>query len=196
MRPVGGAILAGGKATRWGGIAKGLVEVAPGVTMLDRARQAMEGAGVRGIVIIATNGAPYAALGLPVIPDLRAEAGPLAGIEAALAHHAARHEATLILPCDLPGITAREARLLRAAFEETDSGVVVAVTRGSLWHPLCAVVHDRILPLITAALDHGERSVRRVWQEAGAAPVHFADPTPFINANTPEDLAQWQAEKR
>lgn len=188
MSRIAGAILAGGKARRWGGVVKGLVEVAPGVTMLDRARSALEGAGVRDIVIVATNAAPYTPLGLPVIPDLRAEAGPLAGIEAALAHHAGRHEATLILPCDLPCITGWEATRLREAFEEAEAGVVVAVTGGSLWHPLCAVVHDRLLPLITTALDRGERSVRRVWREAGATQVHFADPMPFINANRPEDL--------
>lgn len=188
MSRIAGAILAGGKATRWGGVIKGLVEVAPGVTMLDRARSALEGAGVQDIVVVAGQTSPYGDLGLPVIPDLRPDAGPLAGIEAALTYHAARHEATLILPCDMPRITAREVARLREAFQEAQEGVVQAVTEGCLWHPLCAVVRNRLRPLITAALDRGERSVRRVWQEAGATPVHFADPTPFINANTPDDL--------
>lgn len=198
---IAAAILAGGNALRYGGVAKGFLEAEPGISIIEKELSELGSAGVQEVIIVANDPAPYKALRLAVIPDLRTGIGPLAGIEAALSHYSGMYEATLLLPCDLPGITAREIRALTDAFVVNSASVVAAVTAESgartsgsfLWHPLCAVVHNDLYCTVSRAIDDGQRRPRALWQEVGAMPVHFDDPTAFFNVNSPEDLARWRA---
>ena len=186
-----GAILAGGLATRYGGAVKGDLDAGGGRTILQRLLAELAAAGIDEVIVSANDPARYASLGRPVVADLRPGLGPLGGIEAVLAHHAGRFNATVLLPCDLPGITAAQIGELAAAFRGGQSRIVVAETGDSFRHPLCSVVHNGLLPDISAALDAGELSVGRLWHKLGAAAVRFDDQTPFFNVNTPQDLANW-----
>ncbi len=187
------AILAGGAASRYGGRPKGLLEIAPGLTIIENEIRQLRRAGLGEIVIVANDAQPYSELGLQVIPDLRSGCGPLAGIEAALSHSARRFEATLFLPCDLPGITAKEISRLCTAFANAQARIAVCTTGPCSVQPLCTVVQNGLLPEIAAALDRGERSPRRLWHHLGALQVSFADAAPFHNVNEPADLAAWLA---
>ena len=191
--PVCGAILAGGRAERYGGVAKGLLRVGS-ETIIGRALAAFAGAGVHDVVISANDGEPYGQFGRTIVPDLRSGLGPLGGVEAVLAALEGRAAAVAFLPCDLPGITAAELRALVCAFAAGSELLAVAVTDDSFWHPLCAVVHNAALPAISEALDGGERGVHRVWERLGARPVRFEDPGAFRNINTPRELERWRAE--
>jgi molybdopterin-guanine dinucleotide biosynthesis protein A len=188
---MGAAILAGGQASRYGGIPKGRLEIAPGLTIIENELRQLRDAGLSEIVIVANDPQPYLPLGAPIIPDLRTGCGPLGGLEAALTYFGARAEAILCLPCDLPGITAGEIRQLREAFVNSGARVAVCLSAPDRMEPLCAVVHRDLLPAITAALEAGAGGAGRLWRQLGALEVPFADPAPFCNVNTPADLAQW-----
>jgi molybdopterin-guanine dinucleotide biosynthesis protein A len=191
-----GAILAGGGATRLGGLAKGALDVGDGRTMARRALDALTAAGIEDVIVCAAAAAAYGQLGCAVVPDLRPGAGPLGGIEAALAHYAGRCDAVVLLPCDTPGIGAAEVRALAAAFRASGAPVVAAAGPDGRWHPLCAVLRNGILGRVSEALDAGRAGVGDLWRALGAKPVRFDDETPFVNVNTPEDLHRWRELER
>ncbi len=197
--PLVGAILAGGRGTRMGSTAKGLLERTPGQPIIGHLLREMERAGLRDLLILANEEAPYARFGRPVVPDRRPGLGPLAGIEAGLDRLARRGTARgiLFLPCDLPALSAREIRRLVEAFRRRPRGVKAAVveSRRPESHPLCCVVHRELGPRVRAALDEGERRVGRLWTRLAAEPVPFRDPRPFRNLNTPADLRAWRRDR-
>ncbi|MCL5103471.1 MAG: molybdenum cofactor guanylyltransferase [Armatimonadetes bacterium] len=192
MAGFGAAILAGGKATRLGGIEKALIEIEPGVTMLEKIARQIELCGPEEIIVLANDPEPYGKFGCPVIHDLTPGIGPLAGIEAGLSYYRGRHDTVLFVPCDVPRITAVELSALVQAFRECGKPVVYAETGDFFAHPLCSVVHIGALETVSEVMTRGVRKVKDVWLELGAVPVHFDDPAPFVNVNTPEDVARWR----
>lgn len=186
------ALLAGGGARRFGGRPKGLLRRPDGATFVEHLLGVASAAGLAPRIIAANDPDPYRSFGVPVVGDLRPGIGPLAGIEAALAHLAGSCGGVLFLPCDLPGISSREATLLRDAFLSRRARIVVARTADFSWHPLCSVVHIDRRGAVGEALDRGERGVGRLWEALGAEPVDFPDARPFFNVNTPEDLEAWR----
>ena len=193
---IAAGVLAGGRGKRFGGRPKGLLKVAPGICIMEKQLTELARSGMEEMIILANNPLPYKAFGSKIVPDLRAGTGPLGGIEAAVSYYASRFKATLFLPCDLPGITARQIKILKEGFVRARAGVAVAVTEGGLREPLCAVVDNRLLPAISKAIDGGKRKVGEVWQSLDMAFVHFSDPEPFFNLNTPLDLVSWLAGQR
>ena len=187
-----GAILVGGKASRYGGVQKALLDAGGGTAIVHGIIHEMTRAGLEEILILARDDRTCGDLGREVVMDLRSDGGPLAGIEAAITHLAGRCRALLLCPCDLPGITHRQFTALINAFHATAAPVVVAETGDFFWHPLCAVVHIDVFPAVAAALDHAKGGVATLWRDLGAEAVHFDDPTPLFNVNTPEDLANWR----
>lgn len=190
---IAGAILAGGKASRLGGAPKGLPDFGREMSIIEHEIEKLNAAGISDLIIVSNDPQLCATLKREVIMDLRPGLGPLGGIEAALSFYSRRFHATLFLPCDLPYITAREITSLIRGFMETEANVVVAVSGEFNWEPLCAIVNNDLLPAISRAIDEGERKVREVWRDLGLALVHFPDPSPFFNLNTPGDLARWFA---
>ncbi len=190
-----GAILAGGQAKRLGGIAKGAID-ADGVSVVERLIGELRLTGVADILIVANDPSPYRNCGVEIVPDRRRGHGPVGGIETALLEFSGRADATVLAPCDAPRLSAQEFRRLVDAFESSDSSGVFAQTGEFFCHPLCAVVHNAILPHISAAIDAGNRSVQELWRELGLESVDFDDDAPFTNINTPEDLADYQGSRR
>jgi len=192
---IAAAVLAGGKGKRFGRRPKGLWEVAPGISILKKQVAELASSGIEEVIILANDPGPYRGFGPNIVPDLRAGVGPLGGIETAISYYSSRCKATLLLPCDLPYITAREISALLEGFSEAEGNVAVAVSGESDWEPLCAVVNNELLPVVKAAIDRGVRKVREVWKELGVALIHFPDREPFFNINTPGDLSRWMVEK-
>ncbi len=101
----------------------------------------------------------YRELGLPLVVDRYPDAGPLAGLESALANASEAGDEWLVaLACDLPRVRPEVlAELLTharehdfdACFFETDLGL----------EPLCAVYRSTCWPPVRAALDAGERKM-------------------------------------
>lgn len=192
---IAGAILAGGKARRMGGIVKGMLPIGGHLSLIERLVVHLMRSGVDEIVIAANEERPYVRIGCAVVPDQRTDAGPLAGIEAALRHFAGRYDAVLCLPCDLPSLSWKEMAALLAAFRRTGGPVVFAQTEDAARHPLCAVVHVDLLHQVSAALDRGESAVQELWLQVGGTAVHFDNPNAFINLNSPDDVDAWLAGK-
>lgn len=190
---IAAGVLAGGRGKRFGGRPKGLLKVAPGICIMDKQVAELVSSGVEEVIILANDPLPYKPFGPKIVPDLRAGTGPLGGIETAVSYYASRFHATLFLPCDLPTITAGQIRILKESFLKARAGVAVAVTEGDQRGPLCAVVDNRLLPAISKAIDEGRRKVGEVWHSLDMAFVHFSDPEPFFNVNTPMDLVSWLA---
>lgn len=207
-----GAILAGGLASRYGGANKAALDLGDGRTLLEHISGELFAAGVGEVIVCASAQAAQAARagGLKAVPDRRPQLGPLAGIEAALAHYAGpgnepaagppgakrtvepRYDATVLLACDMPGITASEIAALIDAFGQGRAPIVVAEMPDFSWQPLCSVVHNGILADVRAAMDAGQLGVQRLWRRLGAVGVRFADDRPFFNVNTPQDMARWR----
>jgi molybdopterin-guanine dinucleotide biosynthesis protein A len=185
------AILTGGLASRYGGASKGLLRLPDGTTILSRAVAALRNAGLHRILLVANDQAPYRDLGLAMTSDDQPGCGPLGGIVTALRYWAGQAEGVLFLPCDLPALTASEVAALAAAFDPPRIPLAAARTADGRWHPLCSVVHVERVATLTEALERGERSVWRLWEQLGAAPVPFTSDAPFYNVNTPDDLAEW-----
>ena len=192
LKNIAGAILAGGNASRLGGIAKGSIEVYDGLSIIERLIRELHAADINDIVIAANDSRPYRNCGVKIIPDIRTGCGPIGGIEAALVHFEGRYDAVMFVPCDMPNITAKEFRTLKEAFFGTKNPVVFAKTTGFFWHPLCAVVHIGLKKTISAAIDSGQRTIRDLWQKLNAESVLFSDTGAFMNINDFTDMDNWQ----
>ncbi|HUU55626.1 MAG TPA: molybdenum cofactor guanylyltransferase [Armatimonadota bacterium] len=188
---IAAAILAGGRASRLGGIVKGLIQLPDGRTIIERLIEEVRGAGIFDIIICANDPAPYQDLGLPIIADSEPGLGPLGGIAAALSHFAPTAEAVLLLAGDMPAITAGELRLLLAAFGQTDAPAVFAEAPDGP-HPLVAVARTGLRDEVERARHSDNRGANALWRRVGAEPVSFPQAYPFANINTPGDLDRWQ----
>lgn len=187
-------VLAGGRGARYGGVAKGLLELSPGVSMLERTIAEILSSGVEDVAISANDPEPYWSFGLTAIPDLRPGLGPIGGIEAGLEHFRGEHEAVVFVPCDLPAITRQEISKLISKFNESGAQVVYAQDGLFVSQPLCAVVHSDLLAAIRGLVAEGHRKVADMWARLGGVAVQFEDAAPFYNVNTPADLARWKGE--
>lgn len=190
---IAGAILAGGKAQRMGGIAKGMLSAGGSLSLIERLVVHLMHAGVGEIIIVANDDRPYTRIGCAIVPDGRINAGPLAGIEAALGYFADRYEAVLCVPCDMPSLSWKEMAVLSAAFADTGGPIVFAQTEDGARHPLCAVVRVSLLDEISAALDRGEFAVSDAWSQLGGFALRFDNPGAFVNLNSPGDVDAWLA---
>ncbi|MFM5668782.1 molybdenum cofactor guanylyltransferase MobA [Aeromonas hydrophila] len=187
--PVSAVVLAGGRATRMGGADKGWVELAgrPLIDhVLDRLRPQVD-----EILINANRSqARYQALA-PVIGDDNPDyLGPLAGMQAGLA--AARHDWVLFVPCDGPALPRDLMARFRAPL--TPATELVVAHDGDWLQPVVALLHKSLLPSLSAALAEGERKIDIWFARHQMAVVSFADqPDAFINLNSPDELAAYEA---
>ena len=188
---IAAAILTGGKASRLGGIAKGMLVGAGDIPLLERLINELAIAGVHEVILSANDPQHYARFGKPLVADLHPGAGPLGGIEASLDYLAKSCESVIFLPCDLPNISAVEITALIRAHQSTPDRIVLAGTPEKE-HPLCAVVPVGKLSAVSAAIRAGHYGVGRLWHELAATTVRMDNPASFLNINTPEDLHRWR----
>ncbi len=191
-RSIAGAILAGGKSRRMKGFPKGILQVRNDLSIVEHLVRQIVCSGIQEIVLVANDRDAYERLGLRIIRDKRVGFGPLAGVEAALAHFTGHYEAVLCLPCDMPALSSREISVLVEAFSTTPAPVAFAKTDEGRIHPLCAVVACGLLTQVSAAIDTGALCVDGLWQQLGGHGVCFSSSDAFCNLNTLDDFSQWQ----
>jgi molybdenum cofactor guanylyltransferase len=186
------AILAGGKASRLGGVAKGLLRDDTGVPLIQRLIDQFAAAGIARVILsVNHNPQAYAQFGKPLVADLHPDAGPLGGIEAALNYLKQDCDSVFFTPCDLPAFSASEIHELLRAHGRRPERIVMAGTREGE-HPLCAVVPVAILPAVSLAIGQRRCGVNRLWRELGVLVVTMEETRPFLNINGPEDLDGWR----
>jgi molybdopterin-guanine dinucleotide biosynthesis protein A len=183
------AIVAGGHATRLGGVAKGTLVVG-GRRIVDRQLEVLRGAFSR-VFLVANDASPWRDLGLDVVPDLIPGAGPLAGIDAALAALGPGEEAVVCVAGDMPFLTPQALALLR---DHPPGGIVAARVAGRP-EPLFARYARECHPALQAALAAGHLAAGAFLDGYPAsyldeAALRVLDPSLrfLTNVNTPEDL--------
>jgi molybdenum cofactor guanylyltransferase len=178
-----GFVLAGGASRRMGSD-KALLPFR-GRTLVEHVAAAVREAA--GIVTIIGNPERYGHFGIRVLADERPGFGPLGGVITALATGSV--EWSLVVACDLAGITAAFLlELLDAA--HSSSGLECLVPRSPVGlEPLCAVWHISALPKLRCALEAGRLKMKEVvlLLETRIWPV--ADSQFFRNINTPDEWA-------
>jgi molybdopterin-guanine dinucleotide biosynthesis protein A len=184
------AILAGGRASRFGGRDKSSLVVA-GATILER--QLAELSQLTDDIMLVGS-----ALDVPppvrVIADRVSGAGPLGGLDAALA--SARDDAVVVVACDMPFVSAGFlASLLDLA---RDVEAVVPLIEGR-HHPLCAVYTRQCQERVTRRLANGQLRMMGLLDEVRVRVVGAGDLPGFdcrrlvANVNTPGELESLEA---
>lgn len=154
-------LLAAGHSTRMG-TDKALLPM-EGRPLWERQVEVLRAAGAREIFFSARPEQFWVPAGARVVRDPVPDAGPLAGIAAALALCGETHLA--VLAVDLPRMEpAWFTRLLSAC----TPGVGAVGRRESFFEPLAAIYPRELLPAAEAALAGGEYSLQRLLTTAAA----------------------------
>ena len=194
LPPFTGAVLAGGRSRRMG-TDKAFAEIA-GRPLISCALDALAGASQRLIVggdnprldqVASTAHATH-------VPDRRPGEGPLGAVITALGQ--ARYPITVVLPCDLPGITGADVVALVEAVSEPGScrerptspaDPVVAVFADERRHYLPLAINTDAAARAERLFERGERSVASLLDTATVREVP-ASPGAVTDIDTPEDL--------
>jgi molybdopterin-guanine dinucleotide biosynthesis protein A len=160
-------IFVGGRGTRMGGVAKGLLKApASESTLVERLRLELRSAAPGAEVVLVGDAEAYAALGVPALADEPPGIGPLGGLLGLLSYaerRAAPH--ALALACDLPEL---DRALLSRLCGESPAASVLLTAQDGVRNPLVArYAIAAALPAARAALQAGSRSLQAVLDRLG-----------------------------
>ena len=178
------AILAGGRARRFGGGAKGL-ETLGGERIVDRVLTAVRSVADEIVLVGAAPSVAAAIPGVKVIHDEAPGSGPLGGILSALR---ATGRDTLVVAWDMPFLEAKH--LVPLLDPAIDADVVAWSAEGRI-QPLCALYRSSANATLRASFKAGERSPQAALRRLR---VHLVEreergePSPFTSVNTAEQL--------
>lgn len=184
-------VLAGGQASRMGGVDKGLqmLNGQPLAAHVLASLAAQSQPPARCLISANRHLDAYAALGWPVLADAEPDyPGPLAGIAAGLA--ALQDDWLLVAPCDAIRLPADLAARLLSAAAGRDAA---SAADPEHWHPTLLALHRRVAPSLSAWRQGGGRSIRGWLAGLDHQECQFA--VPFTNANTLDDLARLAAQQ-
>lgn len=192
QRSVSALVLAGGKATRFGGIAKHQL-VVDGETIFARQVRVLAPRVAEILVSMPRTGSESLE-GYRIVRDAATGVGPLAGIAAGLA--ACHTPWLLVLAGDMPHITAAIVdQLIARALASVDphaadSVDAVGIRINGLPEPLLCVLHTRILPLVERRIAGGDYKASRLLTDDNLRVDWIDDPDrdALRNVNSPEDL--------
>ncbi len=178
-------ILAGGRATRMGGVDKGLVPI-NGRPMIAWVVDALRPQVSELLINANRNRDRYGKFVTTVIDDGDSDfRGPLAGFAAGM--RAARTPYLAVVPCDSPLIRGDLVPRLYAAAVSSGSPIAVAHD-GERLQPVVALLACSLLDDLAGYLDDGGRKIDRWYARHGFARVDFSDVAEtFANVNAPED---------
>jgi molybdopterin-guanine dinucleotide biosynthesis protein A len=182
---VTGVILAGGRATRMGGVDKGLVSIG-GRPMIAWVIDALRPR-VADVLINANRSHDrYREFGCPVVDDGDSEfRGPLAGMVSGM--RAARTPYIAVVPCDSPLVAGEIVQRLYTAAVASGASIAVAHD-GERLQPVFALLACHLLDDLAGYLDEGERKIDRWYDRHGYERVDFSDVAgSFANINQPDD---------
>lgn len=188
MSRLAGAVLVGGASRRMGRD-KATLTLGDGSILGRRAVDALRGCdGIDGdVAVIGGDREVGEALGARWIADPMPPLGPVGGVLAALADAEFRGcDAVVVLPCDLPLVTAEHVEALVTAARPWVSSVVIAEVDGRAAYPI-GVWPTAATASIAATL-HGE-PVDFATALARTGSITVAMPDAFRDADEPGDLS-------
>jgi molybdopterin-guanine dinucleotide biosynthesis protein A len=187
------AILAGGKATRFGGRDKSALPLG-GVTVLEKQLALLDRL-VSRTIIVANDQTPFLGHHIEVIRDLVPGSGPLGGIYTAI--QATGSPRTLVLACDMPFLTLPFLSYLIESGDNVDIAIP-QTARG--YEPLCATYSQACAGLLQSRIEAGHFKIADALANAGMLTIRtisaaeitcYDDPDHlFCNINTPADYAR------
>lgn len=193
MRKLSGLILSGGRATRMGGVDKGLVNFhgKPLIAhVIERLAPQVDELFINANRELET----YKTFGLPVFTDETQNfSGPLAGFQLALKH--ATYDYVCIVPCDSPFLPENLVQKLFVALLEKNADIAVAASDQNN-HPVFCLCKKNVLPSLETFIQSRQGKVN-AWQKSlRYVEVDFTEPDDngstkaFLNLNTLQDLNQ------
>jgi len=183
--PLSGAILAGGRARRFGGRDKTEIRLGP-----DRLRDRLVtllGGFCREVLVSSNHLA--ASPGARIVRDRKPGQGPLGAIASCLM--AATHPWLLVVAGDMPFIEA--PALLHLWREKEDADIVIPRSPDGL-QPLAALYHHRCLKPINRQLEQENYKIKDFFPAVRVKTVICTEypelypETAFLNINSPADL--------
>ena len=184
---VAAAILAGGRARRYGGRDKSRLVVGDR-PIIVRQVEVLERI-ASPVIVIANDPGRFTDLHLPVHPDVVPDAGALGGIYTAVSTSGA--DLVIVVACDMPFL---EEALLRRLIELSKSadGAWVQTARGP--EPLLACYQRHTAPIIRRELDAGRLRAGDLGKVLNMAGLNEAELAQFglaekllLNVNSPDD---------
>lgn len=178
-----GAVLAGGRGRRLGGV-KATIGLS-GRALIEYPLAALQ-AVLAEVVVVAKPDTELPELAVPVWREAGAQRHPAVGIVEALRRAGGRP--VLVVGCDYPLLD----RSLVAALARCDPGgaaAVVATVKDEL-QPLLCCYHPAALPLLDQAAEEGSARLRELLAGWPLRRVEVEDRDTILNVNTPADLAR------
>ncbi len=179
-------VFAGGVSTRMG-TDKAFLRLKDEL-LIERQLRCLRETGAAQLLISGRAGVDYSRFCLTVVYDERPNAGPLAGLAAAL--KSSSFHKTLVLAVDMPAMTPQ--MLGKIVLSSGGNSACVPVNDRGL-EPLAAVYSKQLLPLIEELLSAGKYSMREFAEEGMARglirtlPLEPTEQRHFINCNRPSD---------
>jgi len=182
---VTGVILAGGRATRMGGVDKGLVQIG-GRPMIAWVVDTLRSQVADVLINANRNHDSYRGFGCDVVDDGDSEfRGPLAGMVSGM--RAARTPYIAVVPCDSPLLHGSLVQRLHDA-ARASGAPIAAAHDGDRLQPVFALLSCELLDDLAGYLDDGERKIDRWYARHGYESVDFSDVAEsFANINAPDD---------
>jgi len=182
---IGAVILAGGQSRRMQGVPKASLTFGK-TTFMEHLIQELSH--FDELLISAGQAGQYADYGLPVIPDIVPDCGPLGGLFSAL--RACRSEYLLAVSCDMPLFSRKLADYL-CEFVSSDYDAWITVSSDGKIHPLCGIYIKQAADCMEEQLYHqnyrlrdslNRMRVRHIALGQSAYPDQMV-----MNVNTPQD---------
>jgi molybdopterin-guanine dinucleotide biosynthesis protein A/molybdopterin converting factor small subunit len=179
-----GLVLAGGRSRRMAAD-KALIDYGDG-PQLDRAVRLLALQGVPAFVSVRADQVDEPARARhPQVVDQLQDAGPSAGILAALARDSSA--AWLVLACDLPFLDASILRTLIAGRDPARVATAFRSAHDALPEPLCAIFEPAAREPLAAAVRAGQTCPRAFLRRSAVALLDLPRPEALDNVNTPDE---------
>lgn len=182
------AILAGGKASRMGGVNKALLEIG-GRSMIEREIEVLDSI-FDETIIITNNPEHYQSLDKPLFVDVIPGKGSLGGLYTGLIK--AKNHYCFFVPCDMPFLNTKVIDYLLSSLDEHD--IVIPRINGHL-EPMHAIYSKKCIPFIQTLLEGDDLKIKQLFAEVDTFEIsedcirNFDPAFDFIiNVNTPEDF--------
>jgi molybdenum cofactor guanylyltransferase len=178
-----GFVLAGGQSRRMGRD-KALLPYRGGPLIAHVAGIVEKVLGDSGHMAIVGEPDRYRYLDYRVLADLFPGCGPLGGIVTALSLQ--ESDWNLVVACDMPNLEPADLRKLLDRAERFEGLCIAAQGPSSEGEPLCALYHQKCLPVFLRALEEKRFKLKDILPELEPALVPLAAPS-LANLNTPEE---------